>query len=274
MAVLGNQPVWTGCGVPTSTAENHELVSHASLSATTQHQNIALIVYHGASIVAKLRLGSKVYAHFDVAAFSDADVRVSEPKPTGQLRWIFARSGVSFLGLACDKLSYDASQEQRITSSSERCCWLCVAGNSGDEYTFEKFQRQCDECEVTCFNDDVCTITAPRKLLELGGASEQEETMQIVCAFDGSETKYVDEAMVSASVCQNIQNTSATEAEIKRQALSRGVRIGVKLDRGAEDEDVGGASNTENMDVEEDEGDQDIGDSGLFAMISQASSLI
>ena len=80
--------------------------------------------------------------------------------------------------------------------------------------------------------------------------------------------------MVSASVCQNIQNTSATEAEIKRQALSRGVRIGVKLDRGAEDEDVGGASNTENMDVEEDEGDQDIGDSGLFAMISQASSLI
>ena len=205
MAVVQSQPVWTGCGAPISTAENHELVSHASLPATAQCQNIALIVYHGASMLAKLRLKSQVFAYFDEAAFADISIRVMEPRHRRALGWLFASKGSSFLGLACDHLVYNPGQQPCITSSCERCCWLCVVGVSQNFRDFKDFQRQCGMSRITTFSDDICSASIPTSLLASGKDRTEHGTMELRCSFDGSEFERGGSPNVAESVHDEIQ---------------------------------------------------------------------
>eukprot|EP00615_Pteridomonas_danica_P008516 CAMPEP_0114346222 /NCGR_PEP_ID=MMETSP0101-20121206/12879_1 /TAXON_ID=38822 ORGANISM="Pteridomonas danica, Strain PT" /NCGR_SAMPLE_ID=MMETSP0101 /ASSEMBLY_ACC=CAM_ASM_000211 /LENGTH=383 /DNA_ID=CAMNT_0001482705 /DNA_START=381 /DNA_END=1532 /DNA_ORIENTATION=+ len=189
IAVFDKFPVWTGCGSPRSINGSHELISHMSLPATSQYNNIALISYHAPSRIAKLSVSSMVYAHFPINDFREAGFEVIVPlthntvdnhssssssllssssSSSSHIKWVFVRNGSSYLALGCDHLYYDARMDPPLQSLHEDCFWICIAINKTSHIgidSFEHFQHLCREKITGNQNHNQLLVSCPSLLL-------------------------------------------------------------------------------------------------------------
>jgi len=175
IATIGDEPVWTGCGAVSSANNCHELVSHASLPATAQWGNVAVISYQPASMVVRLKLGSEVFAHFPmeaIAARSDGETSVIEASGrAGSLGWALARAGDAYLGLGCSCLRYRSGATPALTASSESCFWVCVVGTAKEFGCYDNFVANCCACTGRIGDDGCVCVRTPAALCRVEGAS-------------------------------------------------------------------------------------------------------
>ena len=95
IAVVGGEPVWTGCGKPTAGAGGHETTSsHSSLPATAQCANVALLIYRRTGFVLRMALSSDVFAYTVESKF-ETFLACPDHAP----HWCFAERQGCYLGL-------------------------------------------------------------------------------------------------------------------------------------------------------------------------------
>jgi hypothetical protein len=170
IASIGDEAVWTSCGSPTDLASAHELVSHASLPATAQWANVAVVAYKPASMLVRLKLGSQVFAHWPsdaLAKLPNSETSVVLAEASGEskgLGWALARVDDAYLGLGCNCLRYDEGAAPAVTAAAEQCFWVCIVGTRQEFGCYDSFVALCRACTGTFDEAGGAVVLAPAEL--------------------------------------------------------------------------------------------------------------
>jgi hypothetical protein len=187
---IGKISVFTGSGNVQNANGGHELISHISLPATKQYENVALICYHPGSSLMKLKFDSDVYAYFPLDLYKAAGFEVVKPSSSkhtnkSTLGWVFVRAGspaitpapsststststaaaaaadspssggpasslTSYLALGCNKMFFDVKGANPVSSYDENCYWVVIMGSEAK--LGMSFEKFQSECQAITGN--------------------------------------------------------------------------------------------------------------------------